>query len=72
MEAADKEPEELVTCAEAGPGLATEGDLKLLAEEQVLEEQAPAAAEDAGEGSEEEPEEFDHPGQDRRSPHSCG
>ncbi len=30
------------------PRLATEGDLKLLAEEQVLEEQAPASAKDAG------------------------
>jgi hypothetical protein len=57
----------VVAGAEAGPGLATEGDLKLLAEEQVLEEEAPAAAEGAGEGGEEEPEEFDHPRQDRRS-----
>ena len=72
VETADDEPEELVTGAEAGPGLATGGDLKLLAKEQVLEEQAPAAKEDAGEGSEEEPEEFDHPRQDRPSPHSCG
>ena len=72
VETANEEPEELVTGAEAGPGLATEGDLKLLAEEQVLEEEATAAAEDAGEGSEEEAEEFDHPRQDRRSSHSGG
>jgi hypothetical protein len=71
VETADEEPEELVMGAEAGPGLATEGDLKLLAEEQVLEEESPAAAEDAGEGGE-EPKEFDYPRQDRRSPQSCG
>jgi hypothetical protein len=42
-----------------GPELATEGDLELLAEEQVLEEEALTAAEDAGEGAQEEPEDFD-------------
>ncbi len=68
VEAADEEPEELVSGAEAGPVLATEGDQKLLAEEQVLEEEALAAAESAGERGEEEPEEFDHRGRitDRR------
>jgi hypothetical protein len=72
VETPDEEPEELLTGAEAGPALATECDLELLAEEQVLEEEALAAAEDAGEGGEEEPEEFDHPRQDRRSPQPYG
>lgn len=45
-----------------------QGDLDLLAEEQVPKEEAPAAAADAGEGCEEEPEQFDHRGKmaDRR------
>ena len=54
MEGADDEPEELVTGAEAGPTLATEGDLELLAQEQVLDEETLVAAEGAGEGGEEE------------------
>ncbi len=45
----------------------TEGDLQLLAQQQVLEEETPVAAEDAGEGGQEKPKEFDNPGQDRRS-----
>jgi hypothetical protein len=44
VEAVDDEPEQLVPGAEAGPTLATECDLELLAEEQVLEEEALAAA----------------------------
>jgi hypothetical protein len=38
VEAADQEAEELVPSAEARPALGAEGDLKLLAEEQVLEQ----------------------------------
>ncbi len=67
VEAPDDEPEELVASAEARPALGAEGDLELLAEEQVLEEEALAAAERASEGGQEEAEEFDHPRQDRRS-----
>ena len=68
VEAADDEPEKLVTGAEAGTALATESDLELLAEEQVLEEETLAAAQGADERHEEEPEEFDHRGRfaDRR------
>jgi hypothetical protein len=44
VEAVDDEPEQLVPGAEAGPTLATESDLELLAEEQVLEQEALAAA----------------------------
>ena len=62
VEAADDEPEELVPGAEAGPVLATEGDLKLLAQEQVLEEEALAAAEGGDEGGQDEPDEFEHRG----------
>ena len=67
VEVAEDEPEELITGAEAGPTLATEGDLELLAQEQILDEETLVAAEGAGEGGEEELEEFDHPGQDRVS-----
>ena len=59
--------EELVPGAEVRPTLATEGDLELLAEEQVLKEETLAAAESVCEGGQEEREEFDHPAQDRRS-----
>jgi hypothetical protein len=67
VDAAGDEPEELVANAEAGPALGAECDLELLAEEQVLEEEALAAPERASEGGQEEAEEFDHPRQDRRS-----
>ncbi len=48
--------------------LVTESDLEQLAEEQVLEEEALAAAQGADERREEEPEQFDHRGRmaDRR------
>jgi hypothetical protein len=62
VETAGEEQEELVTGAEAGPASGAEGDLELLAQEQVLEKEALAAAEEAGQGGQEEPEEFDHPG----------
>ncbi len=68
MEAVDDEPEQLVPGAEARPTLATECDLELLAQEQVLEEEALAAAQGVDERGQEEPEEFDHRGRiaDRR------
>ena len=50
VEATDQEPEELVASVEAGPMPAAECDLELLAEEQVLEEEALPAAEGASEG----------------------
>jgi hypothetical protein len=40
VEAADEELEELVTSAEAGPAVGPEGDRELLAQEQVLDEEA--------------------------------
>ncbi len=46
---------------EAGPVLATEGGL-LLAQKQVLEEEALAASEDAVQSANEDPEEFNHRG----------
>jgi hypothetical protein len=67
VEAVDHEPEELVANVEARPALGAEGDLELLAEEQVLEEESLAAAEGANEGGPEEADEFDHPRQDRRA-----
>jgi hypothetical protein len=66
LEAVDEKPEELVSGAEARPALVTEGDLELLAEEQVLEEEALATAQGVDESGQEEPEE-DHRGRDRRS-----
>ena len=48
-----------------GSTLAKEGDLELLAQEQVLEEEALAAAQGVDERGQEELEEFDHPKQDR-------
>jgi hypothetical protein len=44
LEAVDEKPEELVWGSEARTALVTEGDLELLAEEQVLEEEALATA----------------------------
>jgi hypothetical protein len=55
-----------VPSAEATLALGAERDLELLAEEQVLGEEALAAAEGANKDRQEEPEDFDHPGQDRR------
>jgi hypothetical protein len=68
VEAADETPEELVSGAEARTTSVTGSDLELLAEEQVLEEEALAAAQGVDERSQEEPEEFDHRGRiaDRR------
>jgi hypothetical protein len=61
VEAADDEPEEPVPSPEGRPALGAECDLELLAEEQVLDEEALAAAESASKGGQEEAEEFDHP-----------
>ena len=44
------------------PPLGTKGDLKLLAEEQVLDDEAPTAAESGDEGGLCEPDEFEHRG----------
>ncbi len=49
--------------------MAPEGDLKLLAWEQVLEDEALATAEDTAEGGQEELEDFDHRGRIAQSMH---
>ena len=59
VEAADAEPEELIPGAEAGMAPTTEGDLELLAQDQVFEEEALVAQEGANERGEEKTEEFD-------------
>ena len=64
VEAADHEPEELVASVEAGPALGAERDLELLAEQQVLEDEALTAAEGTSKRGQEEADEFDHPRQD--------
>jgi hypothetical protein len=48
VEAADEEPEELVPSPKAWTMPGAEGDLELRTEEQVLDEEALAPAEDAG------------------------
>ena len=72
LEAVDEKPEELVSGAEARQALVTEGDLELLAEEQVLEEEALAAAQGFDERGQEEPEEFDHRGRIADRHHLAG
>src|SRR5215472_8725934 len=62
VEAVDAEPEELIPGAEARTALTTQGNLELLAQEQVLEEEALMASEGADGRGEEKTQEFDHPG----------
>jgi len=72
LDAVEEKPEELVSGAEARPELVTEGDLELLAEDQVLEEEALAAAQGVDERGQEEPEEFDHRGRIADRHHLAG
>ncbi len=72
MEAVDEKPEELVPGSDARTALVTKGDLKLLAEEQVLEEEALAAAQGIDERGQEEPEQFDHRGRMANRHHLAG
>ncbi len=60
--APDEEPEELVASSEAWPPLGTDGNLELLAEEQVLHDEAPTAANGGDEGGQHKPDEFKHRG----------
>ena len=66
VDAVDEKPEELVSGSEARTALATEGDLELLAEEQVLELEALAAAQGIGQSGYEQ-RRSSIIGQDRRS-----
>jgi len=50
VQALDEEPEQLVPSSEAWPTLGAKGDLKLLAEEQVLDDEAPTASEGGDDG----------------------
>ena len=72
VQAPDEEPEELVPSSEAWPTLGTEGNLELLAEKQVLHDEAPTAAGSGDEGGQDEPHEFKHRGRiaDPMSPRS--
>ena len=72
VEAVDEKPEELVSGSEARTALVMEGDLELLAEEQVLEEDALAAAQGIDERGQEEPEQFDHRGRMANRHHLAG
>jgi hypothetical protein len=62
VQAPDEEPEELVPSPEAWPPPGTEGDLELLAEEQVLDDDALTAADGCDEGGEDEADELEHRG----------
>jgi len=72
VEAVEENLEELVSGAEARTALVTGGDLELLAEEQVLEEEALATAQGVDERGQEEPEEFDHRGRIADRSHLAG
>jgi hypothetical protein len=58
VQALDEEPEELAPSSEAWPTPRAKGNLKLLAEEQVLDDEALPAAE----GGTYEPDDFEHRG----------
>ena len=60
VEATDEEPEELVPSPEAWTMPGAEGDLELLAEEQVLDDQTLKAADGGDEGGQDGPDEFEH------------
>ncbi|HKF19477.1 MAG TPA: hypothetical protein VKF14_20125 [Candidatus Dormibacteraeota bacterium] len=55
-------PDELVSSSEAWTTLNTEGHLELLAEKQVLHDEAPTVADGGDEGGQEEPDEIEHRG----------
>ena len=56
----DRGPEELVPSSERWSTPGAEGDLELLAEEQILNEEALTAADGGDEGGQEEPDKFEH------------
>ena len=62
VQAPDEEPEEFIPSSEAWTTLRAKGDLELLAEEQVLDDEALMAADSSDEGGQKEPEEFEHRG----------
>jgi hypothetical protein len=69
VEAADEEPEELVTSPDAWAAPGAERNLELLAEEQVLDHKTLTAADGGDEGGQDEPDKFEHRGRivDRES-----
>jgi len=62
VKAPHEKPEELVSSSEAWTALGTEGNLELLAEKQVLHDEALTVADGGDEGGQEEPDEFEHRG----------
>jgi hypothetical protein len=61
VKAPDQEPDEAISGLKPGTVSRSEGDLKLMSEEQVLEHEVVPAAEDLAEGREEEAGKFEHP-----------
>jgi len=55
MESADDHPEQLVPGVQAWAALGSERDLELLAQEEILEKEVVAAAEDSRKHDEQEP-----------------
>ena len=62
VQAPENKPEELIPSSEAWPTLGAKGDLKLLAEEQVLDDEAPTAADGGDDSGKCELDEFEHRG----------
>ena len=62
VQASGAEPEEFIPSSEAGPTLGAKGDLQLLAEEQILDDEAPTAADGGDDRGKCEPDEFEHRG----------
>ncbi len=60
IEAGDDQPEEPVPGAQARAAVGSEGDLELLAQQEILEKEVVMAAEGSKKGAEQEPEEGEH------------
>jgi hypothetical protein len=60
IQAANQQPEQLVTISECEPGTSAKGGLKLLAEQQVFDDEMPPAAEAPQESAEQEWKQIKH------------
>ena len=60
IQAPNQQPEQLVIIAECEPGTSAKGDLKLLAEQQVFDDEMPPAAEAPQESAEQEWKQIKH------------
>jgi hypothetical protein len=60
-EAAKPDPKDPIRCPEAGMRVGAQGDLKLMAEDQVLKREISARSNDSDERPQHEEQEFEHP-----------